>query len=38
MTGYKNLIHRVSLAFSEGFYMKPRIDMELLRGHSEGLI
>ena len=38
MTGYKNLIHMVSLAFSEGFYMKPRIDMELLRGHSEGLI
>ena len=38
MTGYKNLIHMVSLAFSEGFYMKPRIDMELLREHSEGLI
>ena len=38
MTGYKNLIHMVSAAFSEGFYMKPRIDMELLRGHSEGLI
>ena len=38
MTGYKNLIHMVSAAFSEGFYMKPRIDMELLRGHSEGII
>ena len=38
MTGYRNLIHMVSLGFSEGFYMKPRIDMELLRRHSEGLI
>ena len=38
MTGYRNLIHMVSLGFSEGFYMKPRIDMELLREHSEGLI
>ena len=38
MTGYRNLIHMVSLGFSEGFYMKPRIDMELLQQHSEGLI
>ncbi len=38
MTGYRNLIHMVSLGFAEGFYMKPRIDMELLRQHSEGLI
>ena len=38
MTGYRNLIHMVSCGFSEGFYMKPRIDMELLREHSEGLI
>ena len=38
MTGYRNLIHMVSLGFSEGFYMKPRIDMELLGQHSEGLI
>ena len=37
-TGYKNLCHIVSAAFTEGFYMRPRIDMELLRGHSEGLI
>ena len=36
MTGYRNLIHMVSCGFSEGFYMKPRIDMELLRAHSEG--
>ncbi len=38
MTGYRNLIHMVSLSFSEGFYKKPRIDMELLKKHSEGLI
>ena len=38
MTGYRNLIHMVSLGFAEGFYMKPRIDMDLLREHSEGLI
>ena len=37
-TGYRNLIHMVSCGFSEGFYMKPRIDMDLLRQHSEGLI
>ncbi len=37
-TGYRNLIHIVSLAFSEGFYMKPRIDMDLLKQYSEGLI
>ena len=38
MTGYRNLVHMVSLGFAEGFYMKPRIDMDLLRQHSEGLI
>ena len=37
-TGYKNLIYLVSKAYTEGFYSKPRIDLELLRGHSEGLI
>ena len=36
--GYKNLITLVSKAFTEGFYMKPRIDMELLAAHSEGLV
>ncbi len=36
--GYRNLSYMVSMAFTEGFYIKPRIDMELLRGHSEGLI
>jgi DNA polymerase-3 subunit alpha len=37
-TGYKNLIKLVSHAFTEGFYMKPRIDEELLAAHCEGLI
>ena len=37
-TGYRNLIYMVSKSFVEGFYSKPRIDMELLRSHSEGLI
>lgn len=36
--GYKNLMYLVSKGFTEGFYSKPRIDMELLSGHSEGLI
>ncbi len=36
--GYRNLIYMVSKSFSEGFYVKPRIDMELLEQHSEGLI
>ncbi len=37
-TGYKNLIKMVSKAFTEGFYIKPRVDKNLLREHSEGLI
>lgn len=36
--GYKNLIKLVSLANLEGFYYKPRIDFELLRQYSDGLI
>ncbi|MGM9682537.1 MAG: DNA polymerase III subunit alpha, partial [Eubacteriales bacterium] len=36
--GYKNLIYLVSKGFTEGFYSKPRIDMELLREHADGLI
>lgn len=36
--GYKNLMYMVSKGFTEGFYSKPRIDNELLREHSEGLI
>ena len=37
-TGYKNLSYMVSKAFLDGFYIKPRVDMELLRRHSEGII
>lgn len=37
-TGYQNLIKMVSQSFTEGFYSKPRVDLELLRKHSEGLI
>ncbi len=37
-TGYRNLIHLVSKSFTEGFYAKPRVDLELLRAHHEGLI
>ncbi len=36
--GYKNLTYMVSRSFTEGFYGKPRIDTELLRSHSEGLV
>ncbi len=36
--GYQNLIYMVSKGYTEGFYAKPRIDMELLRGHADGLI
>lgn len=36
--GYQNLIKMVSLSFTEGFYRKPRIDKELLRKYSGGLI
>lgn len=38
MTGYKNLMKIVSIGFTEGFYYKPRIDMEVLEKHSEGII
>jgi len=36
--GYNNLIKLVSLGFTEGFYYKPRVDMEVLRKYSKGLI
>ncbi len=36
--GYQNLCRLSSRAFLEGFYMKPRVDLELLREHSEGVI
>ena len=37
-TGYRNLSYMVSMSFIDGFYSKPRVDMELIRAHSEGLI
>ena len=37
-TGYKNLMYLSSVGFTEGFYYKPRVDMETLRAHGEGLI
>ena len=37
-TGYENLCYLVSQAFTDGFYGKPRVDLELLEQHHEGLI
>lgn len=37
-TGYKNLMKLCSAGFTEGFYYKPRIDHEILKEHSEGLV
>ena len=37
-TGYHNLMKLVSRGFTEGFYYKPRVDMELLREYHEGII
>jgi DNA polymerase-3 subunit alpha len=36
--GYKNLMYLVSMGFVEGFYYRPRIDKEILKKHSTGLI
>jgi DNA polymerase III subunit alpha len=36
--GYRNLTKLVSTAYLEGFYYKPRIDLDLLAQHSKGLI
>ena len=36
--GYENLCYLVSEAFLHGFYGKPRVDLELLEAHHEGLI
>ncbi len=38
LTGYKNLMKLTSYGYLEGFYHRPRLDKELLRKHSEGLI
>ena len=36
--GYKNLVKLVSIAYTEGFYYKPRIDLEVLEKYSEDII
>ncbi len=36
--GYRNLSYMVSKGYLEGFYIKPRIDLDLLREHTAGLI
>ncbi|MEX2052327.1 MAG: DNA polymerase III subunit alpha, partial [Candidatus Paceibacterota bacterium] len=38
LTGYKNLMKIVSKANTEGYYYKPRVDMDLLREYNEGII
>ena len=36
--GYRNLCYLVSMGFTEGFYIRPRIDWPLLAEHAEGLV
>ena len=36
--GYKNLMKLCTAGYLEGFYRKPRVDMELLRRHGKGII
>lgn len=38
LTGYRNLMRLCTLGYTEGFYRKPRIDKELLRELSDGLL
>ena len=37
-TGYRNLCFLVSSGFTEGYYIRPRIDWELLHEHADGLV
>ncbi len=37
-TGYANLMKIVSKGFTEGYYYRPRVDMEVLRAYHEGII
>ncbi|MCR5301072.1 MAG: DNA polymerase III subunit alpha [Lachnospiraceae bacterium] len=37
-TGYRNLMKIVSCGFTEGYYYRPRVDMEILRKYHEGII
>ncbi|KJS15854.1 MAG: DNA polymerase III subunit alpha [Peptococcaceae bacterium BRH_c4b] len=36
--GYRNLLQLVSMAYTDGFYYKPRVDRQALASHSKGLI
>ena len=36
--GYKNLAKLASIGYTEGFYYKPRVDLEMISAHSDGLI
>lgn len=36
--GYRNLLKLVSMAYTDGFYYKPRVDKQALAAHSKGLI
>ena len=36
--GYRNLSYMVSQAFVDGFYVRPRVDVDLLRKHHAGII
>ncbi|HXG70295.1 MAG TPA: DNA polymerase III subunit alpha [Gemmatimonadaceae bacterium] len=36
--GYRNLVKLSSLAYTEGFYAKPRVDRELLAKYNEGIV
>ncbi len=38
LVGYRNLVALVSKGFLEGYYYKPRIDLDLLEKHNDGLI
>ena len=37
-TGYQNLIKIVSIGFTEGYYYRPRVDVETLEKYHEGII
>ncbi|HVY35692.1 MAG TPA: DNA polymerase III subunit alpha [Candidatus Paceibacterota bacterium] len=37
-TGYKNLMKLVTKSYLEGYYYKPRMDLDLIREHAEGII
>ena len=38
MTGYRNIMNMVSIGYIEGFYYKPRIDLEVLEKYKDGVI